>query len=128
MEVDHRDLAWCRLHVELCRRLSRTFLWTPLSFFVARARRTFDRRLPQEAYWAAAEAEGIGVRAHPGAPELYLDPDAAWALLAAMNERLGRALFYGFHPMGPAEHARVWHRIREAVELLAKEPLPQAAG
>lgn len=118
-KIDPVELGLCRAHVALCRRLSRVYCWVPLTFFVARARATCNRPISQEAYWGAAEAEGVAVRDDSEALELRLDPDAAWALLAAANDRSGREIFYGFHPMPFADRAHMWDRVQTAMQLLS---------
>lgn len=126
MRIDPREIALCLQHLRLCRMLGGARgAYAEVNFLVARLAQVFDRRVSQEAYWAAAERENLTWAAPDGTPWVSVDPVSAWALVAARNERLGRATFHGFHPIPVSERTRVWALRPRALRALRGERGPR---
>jgi hypothetical protein len=122
MRVNPREIVLCLQHLRLCRAIGDPRgTYAEIPFLVARLGQVFDRKVPEEAYWAAAERENLTRVSPDGTPLVSIDPVSAWALIAARNEQLGKPTFYGFHPMSAAERTRVWALRPRALRVLRGE-------
>lgn len=122
MRVHPREIALCLQHLRLCRAIGDPGdAYAEIPFLVARLSQVFGRQVLEEAYWAAAERENLTRVSPDGTPLVRIDPVSAWALVVARNERLGKPVFHGFHPMPIAERTRVWALRPRALRVLRGE-------
>ncbi|HQU15467.1 MAG TPA: hypothetical protein PLO69_05100 [Gammaproteobacteria bacterium] len=124
MRLDLQDIDLCAQHLRMCVAVaggddSKTSApLSDLEFLHIRCMQLYGRRIPKEAYWAAAEHAGL-VDAGAHGHRIAVPPEGAWALIAAKNERLGLPTFHGLHPT--VEHGNIWALLPKAMRILATE-------